>query len=201
MGREAVCTCDWAGTVAEVKALLETNELILRRDIRKRVAFTEIEGVKTQPDGLYFTVGGERVQLVLGTSTAAKWAATIASPPPSLARKLGITGTTVVRTIGSIDDDNLKAALKEAARVSSKGAGLIVAFVDTPESLQAVLMQSWEALADSVPIWILYAKGSGHRLNGAAIRTALRDRGMMDTKVASVSSTLTAIKFNLRKSD
>jgi hypothetical protein len=201
MGREAVCTCDWAGTVAEVKALLESNELILRGDIRKRVAFQKIEGVKVQSDGLCFTVGGLSVQLLLGPSTAAKWAATITSPPPSLARRLGITDTMVVRTMGSIEDENLKAALAAAARVSSEDADLIVACVDTPESLKTALEQAGDALANSVPIWIVYAKGPGHALNEAAIRSVLRANGLMDTKVASVSNTLTALKFNRRKSE
>jgi len=70
MGREAVCTCDWAGTVGEVRALLESNELILRGDIRKRVAFQKIKGVKAESDCLCFAVGGEKVQLVLGASVA-----------------------------------------------------------------------------------------------------------------------------------
>jgi hypothetical protein len=196
MGREAVCTCDWAGTVAEVRALLETTELILRGDIRKRVAFQKIEGVKVQSDGLCFTVGTERVQLVLGDSVAAQWAATITGPPASLARKLGITSTTVVRTIGSIDDENLKAALAEAARVSSEGANLIVACVDTPEFLKTALKQAEDALANSIPIWIVYAKGPGHALSEGAIRTLLRANGLMDTKVASVSSALTAMRFS-----
>jgi hypothetical protein len=196
MGREAVCTCDWGGTVAEVRALLESNELILRGDIRKRVAFHEINGVKVQSDGLCFSVGGERVQLVLGTSTDAKWAAAIATPPPSLARKLGIAAATVVRTIGSIEDENLKAALEEAARVSSKGAELVVACVDTPESLKSAIKQARAALAKAVPIWIVYAKGPGHALNEAVIRSTLRGIGLMDTKVASVSSALTALRFS-----
>jgi hypothetical protein len=92
MGREAVCTCDWAGTVAEVKALLETSELILRGEIRRRVPFSEIKGVRVQSDCLCFTVGGERVELVLGAVAAAKWAATIACAPGSKAWHYGDDG-------------------------------------------------------------------------------------------------------------
>jgi hypothetical protein len=201
MGREAVCTCDWAGTVAEVKALLETRELILRGDIRRRVPFSEIKNVRVQADGLCFKVGREAVQLVLGASVAAKWAAIVTSPPPSLARKLGIAKTTVVRTIGAIENDELKTALAEAARVSARGADLILACVDTPESLRAALKQARAALAKGVPIWTVYAKGPGHALNETAIRSLLRENGLMDTKVASVSSALTALRFKLRKSD
>jgi hypothetical protein len=201
MGREAVCTCDWAGTVAEVKALLETNELILRGGIRKRVPFGGINDVKVQLDCLLFRVGGEAVELSLGTSLAGKWAAAITSPPPSLARKLGITNKTVVRTIGDKRDENLASALAEAARISAQDADLIVACVDTPESLRATLQQAAKQLMNGVPIWMVFAKGPGHPLNESVIRSALRASGMMDTKVASVSSKLTALRFSLRKSD
>jgi len=138
---------------------------------------------------------------VLGASVAAKWAAIISSPPVSLARKLGITKATVVRTIGVVDDENLKTALAEAARIADKDADLIVACVDTPESLRAAFKQARAALLKGVPIWMVYAKGPGHALNETAIREFLRENGMMDTKVASVSSKLTALRFNLRKAD
>src|SRR5580658_8419905 len=134
MGREAICTCDWNGTVAEVKALLETNEIILRGAMRKRIPFGEIKNVNAMPDRLSFTVAGEPVQLVLGAA-AAKWAAAITNPPPTLARKLGITDKIVVRVIGEICDEALNEALADAAAISSKNAGLILACVDSPESL------------------------------------------------------------------
>jgi len=200
MGREAVCTCDWAGTVAEVKALLETSELILRGDIRRRVTFAEIKNVKVQADCLCFTVGREAVQLVLGSAVAAKWAVILATPPASLARKLGITDKTVVRTIGEIEDEGLKSALAEAGRISSKDANLIVACVDTPASLHGALKQAGAALAKGVPMWVVYAKGPGHPLNETAIRDFLRGSGLMDTRVASVSGALTALRFSKLKS-
>ena len=201
MGREAACTCDWAGTVAEVKALLETNELILRGEIRRRVPFSEMQRVKVQADCLCFRVGREAVQLVLGASAAAKWAAIITSPPPSLARKLGITEKTVVRTIGVVENDELNTALAEAVRIAEKGADLIVACVDSPEALRAAFKQARSALVKGVPIWMVYAKGPGHPLNEEAIRDFLRGNGMMDTKVASVSNRQTALRFNLRRTN
>jgi hypothetical protein len=56
-------------------------------------------------------------------------------------------------------------------------------------------------LLQGIPIWFVYPKGPGHPLNESAIRALLRANGMMDTKVASVSDKLTAIRFNLRKSE
>lgn len=201
MGREAICKCEWGETVAEVKALLETSEIILRGGIRKRVPFSGINEVSIQGDKLCFKVNNERVQLVLGASSAEKWAAAIASPPPALSKKLGITKTTVVRVIGSVPDEALQEALAEAARISAKGADLIVAYVDSPESLHATLRDAKAQIISGVPIWMVYAKGPGHAINETAIRSLLRENGMIDTKVASVSSKLTALKFVVRKSD
>ena len=200
MGREAVCTCDWAGEVTEVKALLEAGELILRGGLRKRIPFNQLQRVRAISDRLCFKADGEAVELVLGASAAAKWAEAITTPTPSLARKLGISSATVVRSIGNIDDANLKAALAEAAGISATAPDLVVACVDTPESLHRVPEQAMEQLLAGVPIWIVYPKGPGHALNETAIRALLRSNGMMDTKVASVSSTLTALRFNRRKS-
>jgi hypothetical protein len=201
MGREAICKCDWAGVTAEVKVLLEPNEMIVRGEIRKRVPRTELNEVKVQSDRLCFTVGRESVQLFLGSTAAVSWAKAIATPLPSLSRKLGITDKTIVRTIGNIHDDALKSALAEAARISARGADLIVACVDTPESLRATLREAKAQLSQGVPIWMVYAKGPGHSLNEASIRSLLRANGMMDTKVASVSAGLTALRFSLRKSN
>ena len=200
MGREAICKCDWAGTTAQVKALLESTEVILRGAIRKRIPFNEIKQVKALSDRLRFIVGGETVELFLSSKAAASWAAVLTSPPPSLARKLGITSTTIVRTIGDIADRALISALAEAAEISAQNAALIVAHVDSPESLHQTLNQARAQLSKAVPIWIVYAKGKGHAIDESAIRSLLRANGMMDTKIASVSATLTAIRFNLQKS-
>jgi len=201
MGREAICTCDWAGEITEVKALLETGELILRGHLRKRVPFNEIKGISVAGDHLSFTVGREAVQLYLGPSVAGKWAAVISSPPPSLARKLGITNTTVVRTIGEVRDEELKLALAGAGQISVRGADLIVACVETPAALRRALQQARAQLMKGVPIWMVYAKGPGHAINEATIRMLLRENGLIDTKVASVSEKHTALRFIYRKSD
>lgn len=201
MGREAVCTCDWAGEVTEVKALLETGEVILRGGIRRRVAFSEVKGIGVAGDALSFAVDGDRVQLHLGAAVAEKWAAAMASPPPSLARKLGITGETVVRVIGDVKDEALLEALGCAARMTAVGADLIVACVETPEALRAAYRQAQAALKKGVPMWMVYAKGPGHAINETSIRTLLRENGMIDTKVASVSAKYTALRFVYRKTD
>ncbi len=134
MGRETTCDCTFDGTTAKVKALLETNEIILRGEIRMTAPLHALQNVKVQSDRLCFTIGKRPVQLHLGIKAAESWAKKIKTPPPSLADKLGITGK-VVRTIGPITDRALNSALTSAALICAEDPDLIVASVDTPETL------------------------------------------------------------------
>jgi hypothetical protein len=199
MGREALCQCTFEGTTAKVKALLESSEIILRGDIRMSVPLDALENVRVEAESLCFNIDKRPLQLRLGTKAAESWARKIKTPPPTLADKLGITGK-IVRTIGPIADQALYSALCSAALVRAEKPELILACVDTPETLAATLQAAKAQLARSIPIWLIYRKGPGHPLNESGIRTTLRARGLMDTKVASVSPELTALRFNLPKS-
>jgi hypothetical protein len=200
MGREAICDCTFNGTTAKVKALLEFEELILRGNIRMRAPLRALKDIRVEGESLCFNLDDPTFpfQLHLGAKTAESWAKKIKSPPPTLAAKLGIIGK-VVRTIGPVSDKAVFSALCQAALVSARKPDLIVACIDTPESLVATLQEAKAQLARSVPIWLIYRKGPGHPLNESAIRTTLRANGLMDTKVASVSPELTALRFSLPK--
>jgi hypothetical protein len=199
MGREAICECTFAGTTTKVKAFLESEELIIRGDIHMRAPLHALHHVRVESESLCFNLDAGPVRLDLGATAAKSWARKIKAQPPSLADKLGITGKTV-RTIGPISDRALDSALISAARISTRNPDLILSYVDTPESLATTLREAKAQLARSIPIWLVYRKGPGHPLNESAIRTTLRARGLMDTKVASVSAELTALRFNLPKS-
>lgn len=199
MGRETNCKCDWAGTIGNVKVLLESTELIVRGDIRRRVPIHSLRSVEAKSGRLIFNSDGDKVQLFLGAPIAEKWVEAIKKPPPSLARKLGITDKIVVRVIGNFADEALNEALRESSQISEKNPDLIVACVETPESLAAALRAAKPQLLKFTPIWMIYPKGPGHALNESVIRSLLRSSGMMDTKVASVSNPLTALRFNLQR--
>ena len=200
MGREAICDCTFAGTTTKVKALLESEELILRGDIQLRAPLHALHHVRVESESLCFNLDQGPIRLDLGAAAAKSWAKKIKTPPRSLADKLAITGKTV-RTIGPITDHALDSALTSAARISSRNPDLILSYVDTPEALATTLREAKTQLTRSIPIWLVYRKGPGHPLNEAAIRTTLRAHGLMDTKVASVSADLTALRFNLPKSN
>src|SRR6267154_15110 len=125
MGREALCECTFAGTTAEVKVLLESDELVLRGNICMRAPLHALHDVRVKSDSLCFSLDRRPIQLHLGAAVAKSWAKKIKTPPPSLADKLGITGKTV-RTIGPISDRSLDSALNSAALVSARNPDLIL---------------------------------------------------------------------------
>jgi hypothetical protein len=199
MGREATCACDWGGAKTEVKALLEPPDMILRGGIRRRIPIAAMKRIYVEGDWLRFTFKDDPVALDLGSDMAAKWTKALTTPPPSLAKKLGITAESVVRMIGTVDDEALEKAISEAKDVTARSVSLILARVDTPGELAAALRKSADDLNGGVPIWFIYPKGPGQALNEHIVRSTALVTGIVDTKVAAVSSALTALRFVKRK--
>lgn len=200
MGHEAKCVCRLAAAAFEVKALIEPPELILRGALRRRIPLAKMQHVRASDDALEFVVEGEPFALLLGKTLAARWADAIRKPPASLARKLGITPETTVRVIGTVDDDVLEEALAEARAVASGKGDVVVARVETPGDLAAALRRAAKDLERGTPIWLIYRKGPGHALNESIVRSTALAAGIVDTKVAAVSFTLTGLRFVKRKS-
>jgi hypothetical protein len=203
MGREATCMCEWNGEMARVKALIEPPELILRGEIRRRLPFSELRQLRAEGGALRFKYGKDAVTLKLEASTAERWAKAILAPPPSLAKKLGITPESTVWMIGEVDDLALENALAEARRVARKGSGVgadvIVARANTAAELARAFKTTAKATSIGVPIWIVYRKGPGHAISESDVRETGLAAGVVDVKVASVSPTLTGLKFVRRK--
>jgi hypothetical protein len=200
MGRDSECTCEWNGKRAKVKALIEPPDLILRGEIRRRLPFSKLEEIHVEGEQLRFTFQDEGFALNLGSALAGKWLTTLTTSPPSLAKKLGISADTVVRVVGPVDDDQLRAVLSEARAVADKDPDLILARVDTPEELATSLRTTAKQLAARIPIWFIYPKGKGHPLSENEVRSTALAAGIVDTKVAAVSPTLTALRFVRRRS-
>jgi len=197
MGREASCHCVWAGQPGECKVLLETNELVVRGAIRLSVPIALLSRVRVEGEQLFFRAGEDDVVLNLGANLAQSWAKKIAAPPPTLAAKLGISSSTQLMLIGEFETEELKAAIAEAGATEGKDVNLILALVRTNADLNYAL-DRYAAFANKPPIWIIYPKGPTKPLKESEIRSTLRQEGFIDTKVASVSQTLTALRFNKR---
>jgi hypothetical protein len=197
MGREATCHCKWGREEGDCKVLLEGRELILRSGIRRRVSLSAMSSIVARGSNLVFTVGQDQVELRLGVEAAQRWAKAIQTPPPSLAGKLGISRTTRLSVVGNIESDELKEALAEAAPASGKEVDLVLLCVNSQSELQQYLA----AKTYTSPLWIVYPKGANSEVKESSLRDLLRSRGFVDTKVASVSARLTALRFVERKSN
>jgi hypothetical protein len=195
MGHEATVQCRWAQEAGLCKVLLETHELIVRGTLRRRVPIAELQNVSVENEELHFNVGGDAVSFSLGSALAQRWAKAITTPPPSLAAKLGISGSSRLLLLGEIDSDELQVAVAEAATTNSKEADLIIASVRTPRDLKLALARLPKNPSDVPPLWIVYPKGAVNDFGEASVREVLRGLGFIDTKVASVSSKLTALRF------
>lgn len=186
MGRETLCHAEWPGGAGEIRMLLETRELILRGDLRRTLRLDALRDVRVDGDRLAFRHRDEDIALHLGIASAQSWATKIATPPPTLAAKLGVIGAGV-RVVGEIDDPELQSALDQAS--TGEPAFTIAQITDS-----AALAHAVAAAADG-PLWLAYVKGKASPYNEAAIRTEMRSRGWIDVKVSGVLDRLTATKF------
>jgi hypothetical protein len=195
MGREATVQCRWADEAGLCKVLLETHELIVRGALRRRVPIADLQDVSVKDEELHFRVDQDSVSLSLGSALAQRWAKAIATPPPSLASKLGISGASRLRVLGEIDSEELETAIAKAASTDGKRADLVLASVKSPLDLEQALDRLPKRPSDLPPLWIVYPKGNVNSFGETSVREMLRRRGFIDTKVASVSSELTALRF------
>lgn len=191
MGREAVISATAGEDAGEVRAILESGALILRGAFRRRWPMAAMTGARVEDGALLLTAAGEPVRLELGAQAAA-WAKALATPPPSLRSKLGLDkGKALV--VGPVEDAELSAALKDARVASLEEATLVVAVIGSEADLARALA-ALEGRRDR-PLWVVYPKGRGVAFGDAAIRSALRAAGMMDTKACAVSERLTATRY------
>lgn len=153
-------------------------------------------GVAARGNKLIFHVGQDRVELHLGPDAAQRWAKAIASPLPDLARKLGISPTTRLSVIGSVASEELQAAVDQGISAQGKEVDLTLICANTQSEVDHCFAR--QTLRG--PLWIVYPKGANSQVKESLVRDLLRSHGFIDTKVASVSATLTAIRFVERKS-
>jgi hypothetical protein len=189
MGREVRCLVRSGGDEAEAKALLETDEVIVRSPFRLKVPRSDITGTAVDGDRLTIDhAGGPPLVLELGAKEAARWARDIANPK-TLADKLGVKPGQRVRLVGDADPELV------GAGVAADGGEPDVVFLQVDE--ESDLARIAELRAQIVPdgaIWVIRPKGRAD-LTEAMVLGAGRDAGMYDVKTARVSATHTGLKF------
>jgi len=198
MGREAIARAEIDGQAGDVRALLESTELILRGDIRRRFPRDRLVNIRVEGEALCFTCEGESVFLHMGAIAAETWSKAIAAPPPSLRAKLGLKQDAKALLIGACDDAALTDTVEGALTDDVADAAMIIARIEGPDDLTVALAA--QAQCPELAIWAIYPKGPNIRYGDGAIRTALREAGFRDSKSCAVSERLTATRYSPRRS-
>lgn len=205
MGQESLCEVRIRRGTAlqegQARALLESRELILRGELRRRMplaALTEVQALGGELHLSHATEAGtEQLVLLLGEPQATTWARKILAPPPSLAHKLGLGESTKAFVIGRVDDAELAAALRGHTARSAARAAVVVAVMRSEAELQAAMAA--HAAMPCPGFWAVYPKGKASTLADATVRSVLRAAGYADNKTTAVSEVLTATRY--RRSD
>lgn len=195
MGREILSTIRWQGIAAEGKAILESGALILRGEVRARLARDRIGGWAYTEGTLTIRTGDGPLEIDMSEKEGAAWVRALAKAPPGIATKLAISALARAFLIGPGDDPELIRAL-EGARAGRVGeAAVLIAVLTDAAGIGQAAAFATEAAR---PIWCLYPKGKAADPSDATVRAEMRARGFIDVKSCAVSDRLTATKYQRR---
>jgi hypothetical protein len=199
VGQEAICTVRHEGKSISGKALLETSELILRGDVPLKIPFSAITSIKAVDGELQVRTKSGVTVFVLGAK-AEKWRDRIANPK-SLIEKLGPKAEETVSVVGNFSGTFLQELKQAGALVANDkvppATKWIFVDVEAKSDLSRIKAAA-KSMKDAMALWIVYPKGQKH-LTESDVRGAGLKAGLTDVKVASFSSTHTALKFVIPK--
>lgn len=194
MGNETTCSVEYDGTSGEAKALLETDELIVRAPFRVKVKFGEIKQIDADDESLRIRWDSHTLSLAIGRE-ARKWAEKIRNPKP-LADKLGVKAGQKISIAGKFDAKFIKELQMRGADVGARlrrDSDIIFVAVEKREQLDR-LPGIRESLAPDGAIWIVRPRATP-AISDRDVMAAAKSSGLVDVKVARFSPTHTAEKF------
>jgi hypothetical protein len=192
MGREAKGHAVWRGTSGAVKAILESDGIILRGDVRGKFSRSGLTDWRMEGEDLHLRSEGEPLVLTLGAKEAAAWVKALEKPVPSLAAKLGVSANARAWVIGGLRPEALAVALAGAEAAGSEAAAVIVAVLTGPDDLQAALAAGQR---HGLRVWCVHGKGKGAAVTDATVRAAFRAAGWMDIRTSAVSEGFSATLY------
>jgi hypothetical protein len=192
MGREAEGHATWRGASGAVKAILESDGIILRGEVRAKLGRDGLMGWRVEGDDLLLRSEGEPLVLTLGVKEATSWVKALEKPAPSLAAKLGLSDTARAWVIGGPPPEEIAIAVAGAETHGPEGAALVIAVLTGPGDLEAAVAAGE---AHRLRVWCVYGKGKAAAVGDSAVRAAFRAAGWMDIKTSAVSTEYTATLY------
>ncbi len=193
MGRETQCHISFQGQEGQGKILLESQELILRGDIRARIIRSLINTMACDGDDLVVITAQGPIRATMGAAEAARWVKAFAKPLPSLAEKLGLGPDRPARVLGPLTDPELIAALTGCLSPTSL---LILAELPDQAAMDNALAQLRQT--PHATFWGVTVKGAKVGFSDAALRARMRAAGYIDTKSCAVSDRHSATRYSPR---
>lgn len=192
MGREAEGHAVWRGLAGAVRAILESDGITLRGEVRAKLPRASLAGWRAEGDDLCLDAEGGALTLTLGAREAAAWVLALDKPVPTLAAKLGVSAAARAWVIGAPPPEALQEALAGAEAKGPDEAALIVAVLAEAGDLAAALAAGQ---AGGLRVWCVHGKGKAAVVTDAAVRSAFRAAGWMDIKACAVSEVWTATLY------
>lgn len=197
MGRETECTVRMGRKRSEGKALLETAEIVFRGgDFRLAIPFRDIRSLEARGRHLTVTTADGAASFELGTAEAEKWAEKIRNPK-RLIEKLGVKPGLRVCVLGIRDAEFTKDLAQRSDDVThtlpKRDCDLVFFGASKPSDL-AKLDALRQAIRSDGAIWVVWPKARPE-LKEDHIRSAAKELGLVDIKVAAFSETHSALKL------
>ena len=195
MGHELPCKVRSGGKEASGKALLETNEIIFRGEMRLKIPLVSLKSVVAGDGELHLKWHKGSAVFELGDH-AEKWAHKILHPK-STVEKLGIKPGLVISALGMADGNFVKDVRATAGSFSNAKAlnnSDLIFFGAEKTAELARARKLVPSLASAGALWIVYPKGK-QEITELQVLDAGRQAGLVDVKVVSFSATHTALKF------
>jgi hypothetical protein len=193
MGRTALCYATLGADAGETKAMLESDHILLRGDLRATLPLAALRSVRADGDALHAVTDLGMLTLLLGEREAALWQKKILSPP-SLAQKLGITGHRRIHIVDAHPVLTTTLATMAARIDEIDSAEIVFLLIDTQETLQTL-----PALVARIPheaqLWAIRPKGKSASIKESELMTALREHGFRPNKTASWSAEYAADRY------
>ena len=192
MGQELECTLRYRKRKLAGKAYLETAYVLFRGEERVKIPFETLTGVSASGGVLKLEFADGPALFELGPA-AGKWAQKILHPPTRL-EKLGVKPGIAIAVEGTLE----AAFLKEIGAAIVPGvekADLLFFAAQANADLKRIPKLKGR-LKPRGALWVIYPKGIA-AIREIEVIEAGRAAGLKDNKVASFSSTHTALRFAL----
>jgi hypothetical protein len=191
MGQELDCTLRYRKRILAGRAYLETAYILFRGEERLKIPFQELTGVHAAGGVLKLEFADGPALFELGAA-AGKWARKILHPPTRL-EKLGVKPGLAIAVEGDLD----AAFVREIGGVVGAKAKADLLFFAVQETAGLARIARLKArLNPRGALWVVYPKGVA-AIREIEVIEAGRAAGLKDNKVASFSSTHTALRFAL----